>query len=191
MALANRSQAASSTKSSSTSPSGRDCHVEAPKKLDVDKEGNGKGTVTSSPAGVDCGKTCDARFPTNTTVTLTATPASGSTFVRWSDDCTGTSNVCTVSMSRARDVTAKFMTSTQRLTVSKKGDGKGTVTSSPSGINCGSTCSASFDLGRSVTLTASPAGKSKFAGWSGACSGTKPTCTVKLDQARSVTAKFV
>ena len=59
------------------------------------------------------------------------------------------------------------------LTVAKSGTGAGTVTSSPAGINCGATCSANFNNGSSVTLTASPATGSSFAGWSGGgCSGT-------------------
>jgi endo-1,4-beta-xylanase len=75
------------------------------------------------------------------------------------------------------------------LTVAKSGSGSGTITSSPAGINCGSTCSASYASGATVTLTASPATGSTFAGWSGACSGTA-TCTVSLTAARSVTAAF-
>ena len=58
------------------------------------------------------------------------------------------------------------------LTVSKGGTGSGTVTSSPAGINCGSTCSATYNSGTSVTLTAAAASGSTFGGWSGACSGT-------------------
>jgi hypothetical protein len=77
----------------------------------------------------------------------------------------------------------------QTLTVSKAGSGSGTVTSSPSGIECGSTCSASFATGTVVTLSASPASASSFAGWSGACSGTG-SCTVTLNAAQSVTATF-
>jgi len=75
------------------------------------------------------------------------------------------------------------------LTVAKSGSGSGTVTSSPAGINCGATCSASFASGASVTLTATPASGSTFAGWSGACSGTG-ACAVALTAARSVTAAF-
>jgi hypothetical protein len=60
----------------------------------------------------------------------------------------------------------------------------------PAGINCGSDCSASFNNGTSVTLTATPASGSTFAGWEGeGCSGTG-TCTVAMDQAREVTATF-
>jgi endo-1,4-beta-xylanase len=80
-------------------------------------------------------------------------------------------------------------TSTFTLTVAKSGSGTGTVTSSPSGINCGSTCSAGFASGASVALTATPASGSTFGGWSGSCSGTG-TCTVSMTAARSVTATF-
>ena len=76
------------------------------------------------------------------------------------------------------------------LSVVRAGGGSGTVTSSPAGINCGTTCSASFTSGTAVTLTASPAAGSTFAGWSGGgCSGTG-TCTVTLTAATSVTATF-
>ena len=80
-------------------------------------------------------------------------------------------------------------TPTFALTVGKAGTGSGTVTSSPAGINCGSDCSESYASGTSVTLTASAAGGSTFAGWSGACSGTG-TCSVSMTAARSVTATF-
>jgi hypothetical protein len=64
-------------------------------------------------------------------------------------------------------------------------DGLGSV----AGIDCGSTCSASFDAGTVVTLWAIPFPKSIFEGWSGACSG-GDTCVVTMDQARTVTARF-
>lgn len=79
--------------------------------------------------------------------------------------------------------------STVALTVTRAGSGSGTVSSAPAGINCGSTCSASYASGTSVTLTASPAAGSSFAGWSGSCSGTG-TCTLSMTAARSVTATF-
>ena len=76
------------------------------------------------------------------------------------------------------------------LTVSKSGTGTGVVTSSPSGINCGATCSSGFVDGTSVTLTATPATGSTFAGWSGACSGTASTCSVSMTAARTAGAAF-
>lgn len=75
------------------------------------------------------------------------------------------------------------------LTVTKTGSGSGGVTSSPTGIDCGSTCSANFTLNSSATLTAAPASGSTFTGWTGACSGTGP-CTVAMSEAKSVGAAF-
>jgi hypothetical protein len=75
------------------------------------------------------------------------------------------------------------------LSVTKSGTGAGVVTSSPSGINCGSDCSVEYSADTSVTLTVSPDDKSTFTGWSGACNS-KYTCTVSMDAAKSVTANF-
>ncbi len=135
--------------------------------LTVGKVG-GLGTVTSSPPGIDCGSTCSALFASGAVVTLTATPASGSTFTGWSGACTGT-GPCTVTMSAAQSVTASFGTTGYTLTVIKAGTGSGTV--SGSGISCGSTCSATYQPGTSVTLAATAASGSTFGGWSSTCPG--------------------
>lgn len=83
-----------------------------------------------------------------------------------------------------------FVSPPQTLSVSKTGAGSGTVTSNPAGISCGLVCSAQFSYNTSVTLTASPAAGSAFAGWSGGgCSGAG-TCTVAMTRARNVTAIF-
>jgi len=79
---------------------------------------------------------------------------------------------------------------TFQLTVQIAGGGAGTIASSPSGINCGTTCSAKFKSGTSVKLTETAKSGSKFAGWSGACSGTSPTCKLELKAAKSATATF-
>ncbi len=159
--------------------------------LSVSATGTGTGTITSSPAGISCGATCSAAFAANSTVTLTAAPNLGSTFTGWSGGgCSGTST-CAVTMSADMAVAANFSTApTFALSVSKAGTGSGTVTSAPSGISCGATCSASFNGGTSVTLSATAAGGSTFAGWSGGgCSGTS-TCTVALGANTTVTATF-
>ena len=81
-------------------------------------------------------------------------------------------------------------TSTFDLAVALDGPGTGTVSSQPSGIACGTDCSESYAANTLVTLSASRAAGSVFAGWSGACSGTG-SCEVLMDAARSVTATFV
>ena len=165
-------------------------HVLPMPALTVSKSGTGSGTVTSSPAGINCGSTCSYAFANNTIVTLTASPTSPSTFGGWSGGgCSGT-GTCIVTLSSAQSVTATFNYPNQTLTVGKTGTGNGTVTSSPSGINCGSDCSETYSYNTSVTLTASVSSGSTFTGWSGAgCSGTG-TCTVTMTAAASVTANF-
>ncbi len=166
-----------------------------PYPLTLTRSGAGSGSVSSSPAGIGCGLICSYSFSLSTSVTLTASPAAGSSFTGWSGSgCSGTST-CTVTMSAARAVDAEFTVvpvpaARFNLAVSKSGTGVGTVTSSPAGIDCGSDCSETLVDGSSVTLTASPAAGSSFAGWSGdGCSGTS-TCTVTMLGARSVTAQF-
>lgn len=86
--------------------------------LKVLKSGLGSGTVTSNPAGIDCGATCEFGFATSDTVTLTATADAGSTFAGWdidadgdtttTPDCTGASNTCILPMTVARSVRPVF-----------------------------------------------------------------------------------
>ena len=75
------------------------------------------------------------------------------------------------------------------ITVQNAGTGGGAVTSSPSGINCGSACSAKFVSGTSVTLTAKPDANSLFTSWSGACTGTG-ACAILLANQTTMTATF-
>ena len=128
-------------------------------------------------------------------MTLTATADTGSTFTGWSGSgisCSGT-GTCTVALNADEIVTATFNSvpaGDHALSVAKTGNGSGTVTSTPAGIACGTTCSAAFPAGSSVTLTAAPAAGAAFAGWSGAgCSGTG-TCVVTMSADQSVTATF-
>lgn len=78
----------------------------------------------------------------------------------------------------------------ESLSVSKAGAGRGTVTSTPSGIECGPTCSAQFDAGQRVSLRAMAAKGSRFAGWSGGGCGGTGVCTVTMNAAVHVTATF-
>jgi uncharacterized repeat protein (TIGR02543 family) len=148
---------------------------------------SGNGTVSSAPGGINCPTTCSTFYPNNSGVTLYAAAAAGSVFTGWSGACTGTAN-CALSMTQSRSVTATFVP-TNTLTVSIAAGGGGSVTSSPAGINCPTTCSASFAQTSTVTLTAVRAQGYVFAGWTGDCSGL--TCQPAMTQNRSVTARFV
>src|SRR5207302_964228 len=151
--------------------------------LTVSEGGTGGGSVTSSDGLINCPGTCTATYNSGISVTLTAAPASGSTFAGWSGSCTGT-GACPVTMSGARAVTATFNVQQFTLTVSEGGTGGGSVTSSDGLINCPGTCTATYNSGISVTLTAAPASGSTFAGWSGSCTGTG-ACAVTMSGARA------
>jgi hypothetical protein len=146
----------------------------------------GSGTVASNPSGISCPSTCSHTFTGGSQVTLTPTPASGWAFSNWGGACSG-SGGCTVPMNAAQSVTATFV---QDVALSVNVTGSGTVTSSPPGINCGSTCNAGYAPGTQVTLTAAPASGWRFNGWGNPCSGVG-TCSVTMNSAQSVTATFV
>jgi Subtilase family/Divergent InlB B-repeat domain len=73
----------------------------------ANRSGTGDGSVSSSPAGITCGATCVGTFAPGTSVTLTATPVSGSTFMGWRGPCSGT-GTCTVIANDATTATALF-----------------------------------------------------------------------------------
>ncbi len=159
-------------------------------KLSVAKDGTGTGTVTSNPPGMNCGTVCSQTYPGGRLVTLTATAGSGATFTGWSGRCNGTSP-CSLTGNSPVVVRATFVANASpdpKLSVHKIGPG--TITSSPSGLRCGRTCTASYANDTVVTLTAVPAHGAVFKGWNGAgCEGTG-TCSVMLSTNRSVSTTF-
>ncbi|MBP6597953.1 MAG: trypsin-like serine protease [Giesbergeria sp.] len=159
--------------------------------LSVTKSGDG--VVTSVPAGINCGTNCAANFSTNSSVTLTATASSGGSFLGWSGACAGLSNVCTVTMSAARSVTANFSAVADMRLIALSKSGKGVVTSAPAGIYCDAACgsiSSNFPSNKNIILTATPISGSIFLGWSGACSGTSQCIISAGASTVNVTALF-
>ena len=116
----------------------------------------------------------------NTVVTVTATPNSGYRFDSWSGDgCTG-SGACTVTMDQNREITATFVSTVTRYTL--------TTSASPSGGGT-LTGAGTYDSGTAVTVTATPNLGYRFVEWGGACLGSG-TCSVTMTADRSVTATF-
>jgi len=135
----------------------------------VSKFGLGSGSVTSSPAGINCGGTCSYTFPPGTApINLTATADSGSTFGGWSGspDCAdgvltnGADAVCFARFDLEAVPPAT-------VTVTLAGTGSGYVESFPAGISCPGTCSAGFPVPSHVELTPIADAGSEFVGWTG------------------------
>jgi phospholipase C len=83
--------------------------------LTVNSAGNGSGTVTSSPAGVDCPGTCSATFAKGTPVVLTAVAQGGNSFTGWSGGCTG-DGACSLTLGGNTTVTSTFEQGTAGIT---------------------------------------------------------------------------
>ncbi len=149
------------------------------------------GTVSSTPAGIDCGSDCSESYDEDTEVTLTQAAASGYEFSAWTGACTG-STTCSVTMDAAKNVTATFteivVTPPTEYTLTVV-SANGTVSSTPAGIDCGSDCSESYAEDTVVALTQTAASGYEFSAWTGACTGST-TCSVTMDAAKNVTATF-
>jgi hypothetical protein len=156
--------------------------------LTASTAGAGTGTVYLSGTGLQCPANCTKAIDDGSAVFLDAEPGPESVFVGWSGCNSIIQGRCYLSMSSDRAVTASFAPKNYNVTVAKVGEG--TVTSTPSGVDCGNTCAGSFASGTNVELVATPIAGGSFERWGGACSGTEPICTVSVTEARGVTAYF-
>ncbi|MBK7144722.1 MAG: hypothetical protein IPH76_05760 [Xanthomonadales bacterium] len=150
--------------------------------LHVAVTGSGGGDIGSAPAGIACnrfGGDCEEYFAPGTAVTLTATPALGSRFTGWSGAASAcnTNLTCPLTIDANTAVGASFA---PLVSVAVTRIGNGLVVSTPAGIDCGATCSASFATGSTVTLqaTAIPNSGFVFDSWSGdaAVCASNPLC---------------
>lgn len=156
---------------------------------------SGAGSVATASGSINCGSSCSTAVNAGDSITLTATPASGQVLQAWGGACSGSASSCTLTIAQATSVSATFVAAggggTTRHALGVTVTGSGSVSSSPAGISCGATCSASFDKGTEVVLTATPASGQVLQAWGGACSGTGSSCTVTMSAAASVSAIFV
>jgi subtilisin len=168
--------------------------------LTVTKTGEGRGTVKTKLNGtidwnINCTPSCQEAnydYVPDSEVYLRAYPEKGFVFSGWGGSCSGTDKNITVTMDSAETCTAQFDLDSSKvmhlLTVNTVGDG--TVAGKDGLINCGEDCTASYQPGKTVTLTATPDANTLFMGWAGACSGQTKLVRVTMDAAKSCTATF-
>lgn len=155
-------------------------------------------SVTPAAAGVitgariACGgaaSACSRLANPDTVVTLAATPDPGASLLRWTGACNaaGSAPTCDVTMLGAKQVSAVFG---YPVHVERQGSGDGTVSSTPAGLDCGVSCTASFPAGSTVTLSAEADSASVFTGWSGGCTGGAPVCSFPVSSPIDVVASF-
>ena len=176
------------------------------------EDGTGTGKVTAT--GIKCANAedttltdCDQTYTKATKVILKATPDAGSSFQSWSgcDSENASAKTCTVNMSSSdKTVTATFEPTPRfTVTVSKDGNGEGTVKSTQkgiekNGITCDTNdtdCDETYVEKTNITLVATPAkdGKSKFVRWEGAACGAAKTASCRISKISAdaeVTAVF-
>jgi uncharacterized repeat protein (TIGR02543 family) len=93
---------------------------------------------------------------------------------------------------QARQITAQFSRPND-VQLSLQAQGGGSITSKIGDTDtpCANTCQIRVTYGSAVTFTATPSAGHVFKGWTGACSGQAPTCTLTLEQDTQVTAAFI
>ena len=170
------------------------------RKVTIEIQGAGRGSVTSNPAGITCGNTCSSFFQLNTIVVLTPLAETGSTFAGWSSSAPEAicRNGAGILNRDATCVAAFDLESTvpdAQLTVATSGAGTGFVASSNvTGIDCGTDCDEVYANGTTVTLVAAANTGSQFAGWTGtgdcATAAMNSTITVTMNDDTQCTANF-
>lgn len=160
----------------------------------------GDGYVTSTgAASIYCtaaaGAGCTVQVQQNSVISVHAVPASLSSadFSGWGGSCTTTATTCLLTMSTAKSVSATFNGDSTTYDLTASVNGSGTI--SGAGLNrCSTTgsaaCTSPQAADANVTISATPNAGNAFTGWSGACSGTSPVCTVDMSQDQNVTATF-
>lgn len=146
--------------------------------LNVNINPVGAGIVSLNPSG--------GYYIAGTTVTLTALPNSGYTFISWSGDIQSNNPTISLIMDTNKNITANFegsSTSTvYSLTININPSGAGTVVLDPIG--------GVYQPGTQVTLTAIASGNYEFAGWSGDINSYSNPYVITMNSNKTITANF-
>lgn len=148
-------------------------------KLTVQVGGSGTGSVVSQPAGIDCGgrnTDCSESLLKGTQVTFNTSPGTGYLYAK----------TCGNTITLDADKTCTFTFNRPVLTVEKSGSG----TLTAPGINCGTDCTETVDLGTSVQVQASPGTGVVLRRWLNGCTHSQSACAVTMNGNKTVTAEF-
>jgi hypothetical protein len=148
----------------------------------------GAGEVASDVPGIDCTVSCESDWDGGQSVTLSATPAQGMRFVRWSGGCAGQTE-CVLTLASPTAVTALFAPQTYLLTVGVQG--RGVILNSANPNACLKRCRLSLTSYQAVSLRAVARPGWRFKRWVGSCHGTRATCRLPMTASVSASAQFV
>lgn len=169
--------------------------------LTVNTDGNGSGFVGSNlmdgnSMALACGDTCMASGEINSAWALTPNPEPGSVFTGWQGCDSEDGEICNIILDAAKSVTATFVVG-HTLSISPTGEGEGTITSQPSGIECGhgggfgTDCENGYADQTSIELHVTTPGNSNFAGWGGQCDvEVDDICTISVNQDVTLMPQF-
>ncbi len=148
----------------------------------------GRGTVTADLPGLRCTESCTTAWNANTSVKLTGEPAPDAKLISWGAGC-GAVFECSVSLSRATNVSVLFAPINVRLKLAVAG--RGTVRASRLALACPRRCSTLVPSYVPLRLTAKATKGWRFKGWSGACRGRVVACTLPMKADAAARALFV
>lgn len=132
----------------------------------------GSGSVSKNPD--------QETYTYGTSVTLTANPSSGWSFIGWSGDATGSANPVTIMIDGNKDITATFAQNVYTLSITVAGSG--TVIKNPD--------QAAYTYGTQVELIAVPSIGWSFDHWNGDLTGSANPTTILIDTNKTITATF-
>lgn len=178
-----------------TAPITGDCTVDALFAINqytVSAQAGANGSLdnaTPSPQTIDYGTTTQFTFQAAAGHHITSISGCGISYLN-SDQAVTSRTETTDAITGDCTVSAAFAVNSYTLHVDITGKGTGTVSSSPVGISCPGDCEESLEYEEMVTLTAAPARGSSFQGWAGDCTGKESTCSVPMNSAKNVQARF-
>ena len=130
----------------------------------------------------------NTNFKLGSKVQIHAAAQNGFRFNRWVGDCVGSELACVLEMNQSRKVEAQFI---QTARVTLEHSGPGIIKTDQGAPPCAPSCTLILDVGTELKLNAMPAAGGRWGGWEGACVGSEPTCSLRVNKDTTLGAHFV